>query len=152
MNAAICGVCLKDRPPTALTNPDSVLFFLGTINCRKRLAEPYCSDRLAYPGHCIAWSAMPIPLSTCLPTPTSACPISKVDRVAEEKATLLKTTEAMKKEYVKQSRYSSLLAIFPELMEMMLAGIRQSGTLVPKYLTSSLSSGSFPLTFCSLFF
>lgn len=76
---------------------------------------------------------MPIPLSICqhsLVSACSPCPVSRLDQVAGEKAALLKTVEAMKKEYVKRSQYPSLLATFPGLIEMMLGGIMQDGTLL----------------------
>lgn len=75
---------------------------------------------------------MPIPVAVCVPSSLEGedrvSADGKRDKKMAERHALFRTAEAMKQHYLKQSELPSLLAIFPEFIEMALTGTRQSGT------------------------
>ncbi|KAF8153966.1 hypothetical protein B0H34DRAFT_799882 [Crassisporium funariophilum] len=98
---------LFDNPPPP--NSDALVFYYGLVDGRPRLSKEY-RGALDYPGYCLGMSSLWIPVS-----------LFQAHSIDDRKTLVIEFAKAVRKEYLKQAAFPSLVAIQPQLGDFMLS-------------------------------
>jgi len=104
---------LRDNPPAP--GSTAVVALNALVNARRQLAAPY-SARDGFPGYCIASSMFVVPVS-----------VAEGPEGADDLRTLRKVMDIIRKEYAHQKTLAALLAIMPQLVEILIAQLSEGG-------------------------
>ncbi|KDR74010.1 hypothetical protein GALMADRAFT_1335924 [Galerina marginata CBS 339.88] len=107
VHGALSLLPLYDNPPPPDTS--ALVFYYGLVDGRQHLRKDY-RDPLAYPAYCLGMSGLHIDASLFNKFPKE-----------DKKGLVLAYAKEVKREYMKQAAYPSLVAIEPQQADLMLS-------------------------------
>lgn len=120
-HAALCLGCIEHSSSDQTTDTNAAFVFPGAVNRRSQLLPEY-HGRLAYPGYCITLTPIVIPVSKLMDVNQKHRSLRNGDDGARQ-AALLEVADMIKAEYEEQKNSENLMAVTPQLLELMMASM-----------------------------